>query len=536
VEALPASRQKEGLEKIQRDHRSHLLTRKELNDIFGRIDVKPASQIVDILTRRIDYVGRNVESLQKQLDMVENKFAAASVISNPDAVDENGSPMTNIVEVLDNDDNVVSYRLQQPGDVAPQIHELLEKAGIKDLPPLTKKPEDEELSGHKPTTTDTTEPTGHSSNPAVEPSTPAPTAMRKTVSFAEDIKPADEPNTTRSAERVQRIMSTAKEQEGLSRQQAVLPEDESPEDAALRREMLKYGMAEMGAIVAEMALVEPDSEDEDYDSTEEEDDSDVEDRFGRSTKSVLTDDYRRRMLDLETKLGVPSRLNQSPAVDQDELERDEGIGRIVIAPDTALTRPNASESSSNDIRAPTLLQKSNTERVVKKGVRFSDTLDIAEAKGETMAALQPDRPIIDPVGDVVERTDPPKPAGSRLGRKTSRFQQAQNSVALNRNVVFADGMSTTDRSGSSSGPQNAAEGQTLADRIVERDRPTASLDPDEDGDIAARQEVVEEYHRQRRRMIQRAGGFLKENDAPMQLLDEGTERMSKFRAARLSNQ
>jgi unconventional prefoldin RPB5 interactor 1 len=52
-------------------------------------------------------------------------------------------------------------------------------------------------------------------------------------------------------------------------------------------------------------------------------------------------------------------------------------------------------------------------------------------------------------------------------------------------------------------------------------------------------EVADEYQRMRKRFIQREGGFLKEDESPVQPLEEahgGPEKISRFKAARLSRQ
>ncbi|PHH86137.1 hypothetical protein CDD83_10674 [Cordyceps sp. RAO-2017] len=113
-------------------------------------------------------------------------------------------------------------------------------------------------------------------------------------------------------------MKTAREQEGISKQAPVIPEDEEPEDAALRRQMLQYSMGEVGAVVAELELEENTTDDgevfdydDDFDDLDGDADEDDEDRHGRSTGRTVTDRYRQRMLELEKKLGVTSRFTQA---------------------------------------------------------------------------------------------------------------------------------------------------------------------------------------------------------------------------------
>lgn len=52
-------------------------------------------------------VRQNVRSLQKQFDAAEAKLASAKIISEPDTRTEEGLPVTDIFEELDEDGNVI---------------------------------------------------------------------------------------------------------------------------------------------------------------------------------------------------------------------------------------------------------------------------------------------------------------------------------------------------------------------------------------------------------------------------------------------
>ncbi len=120
------------LARIRRDFDSNILTKKEVDEIFGKYDLKERDQILSVLSRRVDYVEQNMQSLQKLLEVEENKLAAASVVANPDpGTDEaTGLPITDIIEQLDEDGNVVDVRLQSGGDVHPKVLEALKNVGI----------------------------------------------------------------------------------------------------------------------------------------------------------------------------------------------------------------------------------------------------------------------------------------------------------------------------------------------------------------------------------------------------------------------
>jgi unconventional prefoldin RPB5 interactor 1 len=259
VEAVTAADEATELQRIHGEFDGELLSRTEIDEIFGQPKLKTKEQIINVLERRIDYVSKNIETLQKQLETAENKHAAATVISQPDATDEEGQPILDIVEELDEDDNVVSFRLNKPGDSFGDVEALLKKAGISDdsgskpekTEPVSKKAKIEE----KPSTTK--EQVLDSVTPSKPSSTIPDYTPKKSVSFSEDTKtaeePEQEPEISWRAKRVKEIMSSAKDQEDISMQAAVIPKDESPEDAALRQQMLRYGMSEVGAVVAEMS-------------------------------------------------------------------------------------------------------------------------------------------------------------------------------------------------------------------------------------------------------------------------------------------
>ncbi|KAI9884999.1 MAG: putative serine/threonine-protein kinase iks1 [Watsoniomyces obsoletus] len=111
---------------------------------------------------------------------------------------------------------------------------------------------------------------------------------------------------------------------------AVVPPSESSDEAVLRKEMLEYNMAEVGAVVAELNLAEDDDDEEDgdglVDDDEEEedddDDDDEEDEFGRSTRRMINTKYRMEMEALQKKLAMREKerrmtLKNDSAVNKD---------------------------------------------------------------------------------------------------------------------------------------------------------------------------------------------------------------------------
>ncbi|KAG6119497.1 hypothetical protein E4U13_007552 [Claviceps humidiphila] len=575
VEAIPDPCKPDDLCKIRAEFDGELLIAREIDGIFGWENSRSRDQIINVLQRRIDYVGKNVASLEKQLEAAENKYAAAMVISQPDAVDEYGQPITEILEELDDHDNVVSYRLNQPGKSLAQVQQTLEKAGVHTLSSDTSTSPKPEESGPVATQQADEAAAKSSLTPSPNRSTSAPTttptpSVKKSVSFSEDVQdPQPLPaKVSARAKRVDRIMKTAKEQEDINLQNAVIPEDEDEDDAELRRQMLQYSMGQVGAVVAEIDLEEDisdnddsgvecgdndvdegddnddDDDDDEYDDDDDYDDDEEEeeDKFGRFTGRVITDKYRRRLLELEQRLGVKSRFTEQAERDEATQSRDEpgGIGRITVNQGTdsmssssrpAPTKSNLKESRDGDVEE-------------KKGVRFAEALDIApetEAEAESAPMHEREAPLVEPLSDIVERTTPTATSSAKPARKQSRFRAARDVNPVTESGVIPKGPFDVpmhyvqqEQRTVPTGP----EGSTIADKLVERDTPLSHsvIAPDEFDDTMAQREVADEYHRMRRKFIQRDGGFLKEDERVIQPLDEadGRETMSRFKAARLS--
>ncbi|KAK1764871.1 Prefoldin subunit-domain-containing protein [Phialemonium atrogriseum] len=545
-EDQPPSRK--DLARIRRDFDAELLDKKEVNELFGKHDLKEPEQIISALSRRMDYVERNVETIGKQLEAAQNRLAASIVVANPDGGtdEESGLPITDIIEELDKDGNVVNFRLQTGGDTGPKVLEALRKAGLDglgDTPeastavPTSSEPSD-------PTEEDTTlqssredaHGTPSKNNPSLA---ERPASSRKSVSFVEDTKPGhdseEQQPVSRAARRLEQIMQRAKDLETLEADSVVIPEDESQEDAELRREMLEYGLSEIGPVVAELQLDEDYSgnsdDDDEYDYTDEDDDT--EDELGRSRHSVITDDYRQRMQELEKRLGVQSAFSADPMPKNPIPE--EGIGRISIVGQAGSRTLSRDDAQAGDSPKP----------ATKKGVRFAEQLDIApgdEVPTPASSSASKETPEVNPLSDIVERTAEPRPRAENPTRRPSRFKKERGAGSESAVPHVPSGPHEApvrfldqDRAIAPSGPA----GQTMADAIVERDVSSEAREPDEfDTDLVHQQAAVE-FNRVRNRLIHKQGGFLKEHEAPITPLDEeegGPKRMSRFKAARLSRQ
>jgi unconventional prefoldin RPB5 interactor 1 len=331
--------------------------------------------------------------------------------------------------------------------------------------------------------------------------------------------------------------------------------DESPEDATVRRQMLQYGMQEVGAIVAEMDIDDSDS----YTSYSETDGSEEEDQFGRTNSRMMTDDYREQMLELERKLNAKSLINIGPNPDATKA--------------SAAVIDKAAQGAEDQAG-------SNAPLVQTKGVRFAEKLDVSETlqsnRGGDKAGGMPtvsNRPVLD---SIVERTVSSQNISKKSqSGKISRFKssrvgsvqdvahdpapgKAQGVIANgpvashNPAAILKPAAKSTPEPYSSpilnkepyrirtvpNGPPGKTHSKTIIERPVAENEAT-SLEPDEFDPALMGQQLAVEYHRMRNQMIHQEGGFMQQDEPANIPVDEngneyGGEKMSRFRAARLS--
>lgn len=605
VEALPSPASRDDLERIRDEFEGEVVTDAEVEELFSKRSGKTPAQIINVISRRIDYVSKNVETLEKQLEAAEQKLAAATVLINPDVRDEEGLPFTDIIEELDEDDNIKSVRLSRPGDMQPQIREALAKAGIEKIPDGGEKvaaeidvaapTEDNSVKGDSngihddpaEIAKDEGASTAHSKTdqqpmPVQKVKTEQP-PTQKGVSFAEDTKPGanntskEDLPISRTAQRLGNIMEKAREQ-AIPLENPVIPEDESVDDAELRREMLRYGMSEIAPIVAELEIDENSgsdlgdaySDDFDYDDEDDDDgDDEDEDEYGRTKRRVVDEDYSARMLELQAKLGVKStrELLQEEGEEGETPVAKEGIARIAVQqppqPQPQPTKPALQAGTKADATKP-----------AKKGVKFASAVDVAPestatqpVSATTTTTAEPEKTFVDPMRNkIVERSPVAPPAAvptvaaATEPKKTSRFKKAKaagtiTGAAASLPVRPAAAAPTTIPKGPPDVPARflnnnshevetrtaptGPDGKTLAGTVVERDTPPGAKEPDEFDEALMHQELAVEYNRMRNRMILKEGGFTKDKEAPIEYpeeVDESGKRLSRFKAARLARQ
>ncbi|KAK8047088.1 hypothetical protein PG996_015152 [Apiospora saccharicola] len=557
VSSLPASNP--SLTSTREAYHGDLVDDKELRDIFGKNDSKSAQQVISVLTNRIDYVSRNINSLEMQLEAAQNKFAAADVFSNPNAADEGGLPITEIMEELDDDDNVLSYSLQTPADNQGKLLEALKKAGLAEAPAQatpgrqlpSEKPVEDEAEAREIAIKNEAEARANAlKNRQIKvpmrPKVPAQSGPKdkpkKGVSFAEDTEivgeePKDDVERTQNADQIEELMRQAKAQEEII-SKPVIPTDESEEEAQLRRDMLSYNLSELNPVVAELTLEEGDYSGDDFDSEEysdDEEDEDDEDQWGRSTQSFIDDDYRQKMIEIQERLLGDKKAPQDPSTKLYAEDNDgdlQGIGRITVKKD---------ESPATTGELPVYKTK---------GVRFAPALDVADAAKASPAkpaekpAEEPAAiPFVEPLStEIVERKSSATANPSQNpppSKKASRFKSSRAAGPPAHGPISAGGIPILPETPATHSPYapSGPEGKTMADAVLERDTSSTPKEPDELDAKLLRQEAATEYYKMRNRLIQKQGGFMKEDENPIQPLDEeegGPKRLSRFRAARLA--
>jgi unconventional prefoldin RPB5 interactor 1 len=288
---------------------------------------------------------------------------------------------------------------------------------------------------------------------------------------------------------------------------AIIPSDETAEDAALRRQMIQYNMEDVGAIVAEIDLDEGDSSvltDEDdsdaWTDEEELDDSSAEeeeDQYGRTKRRVVSEKYRQEMLALEEKLNAQSIKNVGPeenlfALSRKDVEDDQTEGRMI----------NRDEISPAQKTSPT------------KEVRFATEVQIQDAAcdKDVLAALTDTQ--INPPQDC-----PPAKKATISRFKAERTSSPSSTTPKPPDGIFASSIlerpynqKVSTSSPAPTKPLNAIASDIIVERPYEPALPSSPAPPSSDDPALVQQQLAAEYHRLRNRMIYRQGGFLADDE------------------------
>lgn len=528
--------------RIGRDFGGDLVNEEEVKVILGAKQgvTRSKEQAVNLIARRIDYVTENVKTIEKRLHMAESKLSELDATGQAPVEMGGDFPMTEIMEELDEEGNVVSSSMQTPGSQAPELLEILKKAGVKDIP--------ETQTGTKSTTVEEKE------------------------EKEEEESKTQGASDTPSGSQLETEPVQEEEQE-----KPVTDVNESPEDAALRREMLEYGLNEVGSVVAELELDDSASDvslDDSYGEYDEDEDED-EDEFGRSTQSVLSEDYHKQMRELEEKLNARGMWNMG----KDAGALPSEVKQDIQQPEA--TNIETGENSNKD--APV-----STKGKQKKKVSFADNLDIAPAteptpEKRTLPPQQPEVPTI--TESVIERAESaPKTASKEPPKKVSRFKSARSGMAKSnpdetpaasqpsaplrppevRSTPHAPAAPVSPglpifpakpaepkpfsqpiadvfqhEKSPASQPQSQArppEDRILAEKLVEREIPegkAAAPEKEDVDDQLHQKEIASEYYRMRNRMDRQNGGVSNDEPETVPLETEEAPKVSRFKAARM---
>ncbi|KAH6657248.1 Prefoldin subunit-domain-containing protein [Truncatella angustata] len=593
VDLLPPDASPKLMKTMRASFDGNLVDDDELAKIFGDGGSQKPSQVISTLVNRIDYVKRNITTMEKRLETAQKELAALNLHEDEEhdasedegeyvpedegyGGDDGGLPVTEILEELDDDDNVVSYSLRTPGNNQSELLEALEKAGVKELPASPGAAEQNIKQVERQTPKPQPQETLAQAKAATTGDSPKPKPQKKSVKFAEDTKPAKAvatpankpvaaPSNPKSkatkpadekpeymsftAKDIDELMREAKQQESII-SDPVIPADDSEEAAQLRRDMLEYNLSELNPVVAELTLEEggltDEEEDDDWDidldEEEGEDDDEDEDQWGRSKRSVVNEEYRLKMLEIQQRLQGHTFDSPETHNDSDDDNGDdpkEGIATIRVK-----TEESKLDSTSYD---NTGVEPDGVSGA-KKSVRFAPALDVAEKptpSRDSAPLAQLERPEVDPLSQtIVERKSNAPPPTAPVTKKASRFKMARGEASPSQTPTFKapvsiDGsvinpeLPVSEQQFAPSGP----EGKTMAASVLEHAPSERAREPDEfDADMLKQQAAVE-YHKVRNRMIQKQGGFMKEDESPIRPLDEeegGPKRLSRFKAARLA--
>jgi unconventional prefoldin RPB5 interactor 1 len=371
-----------------------LVDEKEMRSILGTQGIKRSrGQVVDLLGRRIDYVKQNVATMEKRLQKAEDELQALLLDDQTLRLDGADFPMQEIVEELDEDGNVISSKINVPGNEASELLEVLKKVGVKDIPE-TAKPEESAATPAVTTSEDAVNEDDPSNSKAADQLNGSSSGQNGTAELNAPSLRFSQPQSLVTAE--DRM------------QPPVTDVNESAEEARLRREMLDYGINEVGAIVAELEMDESGSDisfDEEYDYDDDEEDN--EDDYGRS-HTRLTPEYHQQMIELEAKLNARGLMNMG----KDTQTFPEEVQKEINEPEVETSKA------------------SDKEKKPKKKVAFADDLDISPAPTPPAPAEKASAPQAEPqvlADSIVERTSgAPTPPSTTpaVPKKASRFRSA----------------------------------------------------------------------------------------------------------------
>ena len=569
---LPEDCEKEKYLEAAKVSRAELVGDKELRELIGLDGLKHRSpqRILNLLSRRVDYVSRNVATVTKQLSDAEKKRDASLLAEEPDYRGEAELPLTEITEEFDQHGTLLSTRTETAGTAAPQLAEVFRKAGMSGS-----------IGEGGQTATTATPTTGvepfegvHRAVSKDVSSTDQPTTLEKNLLDQDSCTPERALNPD-SNDTVDGFGAGGKVSRSLGTPEATAIRshpDDTEEDAALRREMLDYGLGEVGAIVAQLDLEEDgtggtydeeaDSLDFEYDLDDDGDDDDdddddgveTDDESGMSKKLIVSEKYRKKMRQLEEQLGLRSMGNVGPDSDlphevKEELNKPpaaEAAGMAAIARAEAKAGRTKKDGQGSDT-------ETKPSKKQQKSVTFAEDIEIVKEPRPTSPSRADNTnhvPFSNPVQNTVREKESALSADTALppnqSKKVSRYESDRagaphtSSFQSSRPVKVSTVEARTL-------PREISD-RIMSNTIMERSLPARlqeakSPEPSEiDLDLHRRQ-IADDYYKVRNRRIYRQGGFVGEGEednygeatAPIAQIDNKTgkvRKVSRFKAAR----
>ncbi|KAI5808678.1 Prefoldin subunit-domain-containing protein [Peziza echinospora] len=339
------------------------------------------SQVIAAINHRLTYVMDNIKKVESQIEKNQEKLASLLVVQGPEVLNEEGEPVIEIREELDEEGNVLSSTSHPHGqgtasninlDDLKQFQKYLDTAveEAKTLPPpQVEKPQPATSSK---TALESSQKSSNSANISI--SKDAPAIIPQNAGNTQNAEPVKRPQVKNAEPTITPVELKAPnkaapvaEVQSDDRAPKLTEEDfvlsvEEPEDASdLRRQMIDYNLHDIGAVVAELELEEDyDDDDDDYDDDDDSDDDD-EDQYGRTKSRVITEDIEKEMLELQAR--IKERQEAEKAKSQPKLEL-QNAARVTISKD----EPEATTAKDEPDTPPTPKKK--------KGVTFADKVEV----------------------------------------------------------------------------------------------------------------------------------------------------------------
>ncbi|KAF8429029.1 Prefoldin subunit-domain-containing protein [Tirmania nivea] len=417
LQELPADASRESMIEVSYTSGGTVVDSAEVLSLLGdRLGLKRSrDQVIRAIDHRINYVTENIKKVEEQLGKGEEKLASLLVVQGPEVLSEDGEPIIEIREELDEAGNIISSSTQPHGqgkatsmnigdlkhfqkyieNAAEEVRTLSEPMKVKEHSttiseetPQEPKPMIEIDPNYLVSTTTLGSTTAQNipvdeiplGGLSLEDS--APVGMPTTEPIGSPAKVDEglvvEGDVVIPNQRPTRgfVSDTSKE---LREEDFVLSVDEPLDAADLRRQMIDYNLHDIGAVVAEIDLEEgdyKDYDDEDYDENDDDDEEEEEDKYGRSTSRVITADIVREMQALQARIQERQEEEAKKQTPQAQVELS-SAAQVRISPDKEEALPVPK----------------------KKGVTFSDKLDISVippvTKLDTQRLALPPPPTLD---------------------------------------------------------------------------------------------------------------------------------------------